>query len=138
MSARDRFQKQMDAFNRHSGADWETFYAPDAVVYDPQYPEPLRGRAAIRKDVEDFFGAFPDIRVTLRTVLEDGDAQGWEVSVAGTHKGALPLPTGDVAPTGKRIELSVGGFARVNSQGLVVEERRYFDLAGMMAQLGLA
>jgi hypothetical protein len=28
-------------------------------------------------------------------------------------------------------------FIRTNSEGLIVEERRYYDLAGMMMQLGL-
>ena len=46
--------EQVAAINAHDVARFVSFYAEDAVVVDPQYPEPLRGRAAIERDIVDF------------------------------------------------------------------------------------
>src|SRR5207249_2130818 len=43
-----------DTFSRHDLEGLANVYAADAVAYDPMYPEPLRGRAAIKKDAATF------------------------------------------------------------------------------------
>ena len=42
-------RNQIDAANRHDVEAITDSYSADAVVRDPQYPEPLRGSAAIAK-----------------------------------------------------------------------------------------
>ena len=59
----DLAKKWTDAFNRHDARAVAAYYTQDCVAYDPFYPEPLRGRAAVEKDSADFFRAFPDLRV---------------------------------------------------------------------------
>src|SRR6266705_4236863 len=54
-------RKFADTFNKHDLDALAKLYAEDAVAYDPMYPEPLRGREAIRKDAATFFRGFPDI-----------------------------------------------------------------------------
>ena len=137
MSTTDVVRTGVEAFNRHDARAFAARYSAEAVVYDPQYAEPLKGLGAIEKDMEDFFRAFPDINAAIRTTLVDGATVGAEVSLAGTHRGPLPLPTGEVPATGKAIKFESGVFYRVNDRGQIVEERRYYDVAGQMAQLGL-
>jgi hypothetical protein len=98
----------MDAFDRHDAAGFASAYASNAIVYDPQYPEPLRGRDGVQQDIETFFQTFPDISGAAQRVFEKGN---------DSMTGAI--------------------FVRFNGQGEIEEERRYFDVASMMAQLGV-
>jgi steroid delta-isomerase-like uncharacterized protein len=114
-------------------------YASDAVAYDPMYPEPLRGRDAIKKDTADFFRAFPDLRMEIANVIEKDDRLGaGEIRMTGTHTGPLATPTGgEVPPTNKRIEVKGAGFVQLNEKGEILEERRYYDVGTLLRQLGL-
>lgn len=138
MPAQDIAKKALDAFNRHDAEAFAALYTEDAVAPDPQYAEPLRGRPAIRKDIEAFFHAFPDVQATvIGEILFDDDNAAFEVQITGTHTGPLVTPDGPVPPTNRRVQISGGRFIRVNRQGLITDCRRYYDMAGIMAQLGL-
>lgn len=137
MAGADVIGKAVDAFNKHDAAELAGQYAEDAVIYDPFYPEPLRGRAAAQKDMEDFFRAFPDASNAVRTTLENGSVVAAELAVKGTNKGPLALPGGEIPATGKPFTFEAGIFSRLNSRGEIVEEHRYFDMAGLLTQLGL-
>jgi steroid delta-isomerase-like uncharacterized protein len=137
MSAVDTARKAVEAFNRHDAQAFAELYAPEAVALDPQYSEPLNGREAIRKDIEDFLAAFPDVQATISNVLADGDTVGFEVEITGTHRGPLVVPDGTVPATNRRLELRGGRFVTVDAQGQITQCRRYYDMAAIMAQLGL-
>jgi steroid delta-isomerase-like uncharacterized protein len=132
-------QKAADAFNKHDLDALAKLYAEDAVAYDPMYPEPLRGRAAIRKDAATFFKGFPDIRYEIISTIEKDARNGAdEVRMIGTHTGPLETPTGEeLPPTNKRVELKGAAFTRLNERGEIVEERRYYDVATVLRQLGV-
>ena len=138
MSGADTARRVLDAFNQHDSAAFAAYYAPDATVRDPQYPEPLRGREAIRKDMDEFFRGFPDMRANLRgPILEDGQTVSFEASFVGTQQGPVPGPLGEIPATGKRVEMNGAIFVRLDNDGRIAEERRYYDLAGMLGQLGV-
>jgi steroid delta-isomerase-like uncharacterized protein len=137
MSVQDILRQTIDAFNRHDAEAFAACYAGDAVARDPQYAEPLRGRDAIRKDVADFFAAFPDVHATLDTLLANGDTAASEGRITGTHRGSLVTPAGPVPATNRRVDVPVARVIRVDGQGKIAECRRYFDMAGLAQQLGL-
>ncbi len=137
MDAQERYSRAVEAFNRDDPAGFAALYAEDAVVYDPQYPQPLIGREAIEQDAVDVRRSMPDARFTLRTVLQLGESAAVEYDLGGTHSGPLALPDGELEATGLHVDLPGGVFARFDSQGRVAEERRYYDLAGMFNQLGI-
>ena len=137
MATKFSVKEQFEAFNRHDVDAFAAFYTPDALIHDPQYPEPLKGRDAIRRDIADFLAAFPDLNFTLKTVVESGDTVAFEGAGKGTHKGPMASPAGEIPATNRPMEFRFAAFLRVNGQGLIAEERRYFDMAGMMQQLGL-
>jgi steroid delta-isomerase-like uncharacterized protein len=134
----DLAKKWTDAFNKHDARAVAAHYAQDSVAYDPFYPEPLKGRAAIEKDTADFFRGFPDLRVELINIFEKGDRAAGEIKMTGTNSGPLVTPMGEVPATGKRIDLRGALVGRINAENLIVEERRYYDTGTMMKQLGLA
>jgi steroid delta-isomerase-like uncharacterized protein len=137
MATEDIIRLQFEAFNRHDTAAFADCYAANAVVADPQIPEPLRGTAAISKDIGDWFAAFPEIEARITRTVIDGTAYAAEWTMQGTHKGPLVMPDGHVPATGKPIRITVATIGRLDDQNRIVEEHRYYDLAGVMSQLGL-
>jgi steroid delta-isomerase-like uncharacterized protein len=135
----DASRKFADTFNKHDLDGLAKLYAADAVAYDPMYPEPLRGRDAIRNDTATLFKGFPDVRFEIINTIEKDDRNGAdEIRLNGTHTGPLETPTGEeLPPTNKRVELKGSAFARLNELGEIVEERRYYDVAAFLRQLGL-
>ena len=134
----DLAKKWTDAFNRHDARAVASYYAQDCVAYDPFYPEPLRGRAAVEKDSADFFRAFPDLRIEVIDIFEKGDRAAGEIRMTGTNSGPLATPMGEVPATGKRLDLRGVLVGKINAENLIVEERRYYDTGTLMQQLGLA
>lgn len=138
MNVDERYAAAVDAFNRDDVAGFAAIYAEGATVHDPQYPQPMIGRAAIEQDVADLRRAMPDARFTLRPAFRDGDTVAFEYGLSGTHLGPLALPDGEVAPTGRKLDMPGAVFARFDADGFVVEERRYWDVAGLLVQVGAA
>jgi steroid delta-isomerase-like uncharacterized protein len=136
MSGKDLFQEQVEAFNRHDSAALAARYATDAVVADPFYREPLEGRDAVEKDLAEFMRAFPDMHQTVSSVMEQGDVVAGEIDVTGTHTGPFATPEGEIPAIGRAVEVRGAIFARLNADGKIVEEHRYYDVAGLAAQLG--
>ena len=130
-------QDQVAAINAHDATRLAASYSEDAVVRDPQYPEPLRGRAAVADDSTAFFTAFPDLRAEVTCSVVSGSTLAAEMTLAGTHAGPLTLPSGEVPPTGRPLTFAMAFFSRIDDQGLVVDERRYYDVANQLEQLGL-
>lgn len=137
MSAADVHRRWIEAVNNHDATAAATLYAPNAVVRDPAYQNPLEGREAIQKDFEDFFRAFPDLQFTVRTTIEADGSLASDGAFSGTHQGSLVTDAGEIPPTGKRIESPGAGFWRLDGQGRILEDRRYYDLAGLLSQIGV-
>ena len=135
----DQSRKLAKAITAHDLDAAAKLYATNAVAYDPMYPEPLRGREAIKKDNGVLVRAFPDVRFEIVSVIEKDDRSGaGEIRIVGTNTGPLATPTGgELPPTNKRIELKGAAFVKLNESGEIVEERRYYDVAAFMRQLGL-
>ena len=125
------------SFNNHDPAALAQLYAQDATYMLSGEPELLRGRKAIQKSYEVFFRAFPDMSVEKTLSMTSGDHHFAEAIARGTHTGPFATPQGEIAPTGRKIELKMAFVAKVTPEGLIAEDRTYFDSAVMMSQLGL-
>src|SRR5688572_7545784 len=105
MAGEDLIEKHVKAFNDHDANAWASHYAENALLYDPQYQEPKRGREAVRKDIEDFFGAFPDIHFSVVSSVASGDQAAIQGVGSGTHGGSMEGPGGTIPPTNKRADM---------------------------------
>jgi len=131
-------RKSIDAFNRHDRAAYVALIAPDAVAYDPVYPEPLRGKNAIMRDLDASFAAIPDVHYeVLKLLTKDRDGV-IEFRISGTHTGSIEGPSGSIPATNNKVSWTGAEFVRIDSKGLIVEERRYFDSQSLLRQFGLA
>jgi steroid delta-isomerase-like uncharacterized protein len=133
----DNFSKLEDAMNRRDKKAYMALYHPDAVVIDPMYSEPLQGSAAIEEDMSNFFDAFPDLEGRVERVITNSDTCAAEFTLAGTHKGLLHGPAGDIEATNEHIELHMSAFTKFDEEGRIIEEHRYYDTGTLLGQLGL-
>jgi len=130
--ARDVILKHIAAVNnRDSDADpW----AADAELVAPG------GQASGRDDVLGFLGVFheaiPDLRLEIKQLLTDGPAAAAEGTIAGTHDGVLHTPNGDVALTGRAVELRWAAVYATECDTLK-SEHLFFDQMDFLGQLGL-
>src|SRR5215210_1850509 len=99
--ARDVILKHVAALNdRNSDADpW----AADAQMVAPG--SQADGRDEILGFLGVFQEAFPDLRLELDQLVSDGAAAAAEGTLTGTHDGVLHTPDGDIAPTGRGVDL---------------------------------
>ena len=85
------------------------------------------------------FKTFPDNRVENRPYKAFFASGDWTCSIArfhGTMKGPMVLGDKTIAPNGKRFEVDFCTVARWHD-GQIVEENLFYDVVGMMGQLGL-
>src|SRR5262249_6040894 len=111
-------------------------YSDNCVNAQPHLPQPIKGKKATEEDFNGLFTAFPDGQLTATKVVAAGDTLAMEWTYTGTQKGPLVGPAGTIPASGKRVMIKGAEFIRVDSQGLIVDERGYFDLVSFMTQLG--
>ena len=81
-------------------------------------------------------GAFPDRVIDDAIIFGTSDQAAEDARFTGTHTGTLPTPNGDVPPTGKTLVARYAVISRVEN-GKIASFRVFFDVADVMAQLGL-
>lgn len=85
-----------------------------------------------KRIIGSFMGAFPDLQWHIDDIVAEGDKVVTRMTARATHTGFyMGLP-----PTGKQINCSVLGIARVDN-GKIVEHWGVTDELAMMSQLGL-
>lgn len=125
------------AMNDHDVDRFLSLHLESVIQRDPQNPQGIKGREAIRAGLEPMERAFPDLHHTQEGLLADGDWVAFRGVSIGTHKGPLEVPGAPPIPaTNRPIRMPFAFFARVDG-GKFAEVDLYFDQAGMMAQLGL-
>ena len=77
--------------------------------------------------------AFPDARGQLVNRLISGSQAAGEIVWQGTHRGEL----NGMPPTGRAVRVQAAVFLEERG-GKIARARHYIDVAGMMAQLGVA
>jgi steroid delta-isomerase-like uncharacterized protein len=109
-------------------------YAQDAEVLDPIGKHV--GKAQILASFEIWHNAFPDAKGDVTNQIAEGDQVLTEVTFTGTHTGPLTGAGMTLPPTGKKIEMRVA-FVNWFKNGKIQKERGYYDIAGLMQQLGV-
>jgi steroid delta-isomerase-like uncharacterized protein len=80
--------------------------------------------------------AFPDSKATFHSAYVSGNTVVLELTWRGTHKGPLQMPGGQIAATGKKIDLPACQVIEI-ADGKAKSMRHYFDMATMMRQIGV-
>lgn len=81
--------------------------------------------------------AIPDSKATFHSSVVSGNTVVLEVTWRGTHTGPLQTPGGEIAATGKKIEIRACQVIEVaNDKAQAM--RHYFDMTTLLQQLGVA
>ena len=129
----DRYVERYNAGDLDGVLD---LYAEDGVQIMPDGM--FEGRSAIHERLARELEAFPDVRHTVRSFIEQGDMFADEWTFAGTHTGPFVLPNGStLPPTGQAVEVRGMEVVQVRSDGKIVLNSLYYDNLAVAAQLGL-
>jgi ketosteroid isomerase-like protein len=112
-------------------------YTQDAVMIQSGEPGPVRGHAALLKNYQGFLRAYPGSKIEFPSIMFSGDTIIFEGVSHGTFTGPMATPEGEVAPTGKSFNIRLVFLAKISPDGLIAEDRTYFDNLDLMKQLGL-
>jgi len=133
---RQLLDRYVDLYNAGDLDGVLDLYAEDSVQGMPDGV--FEGKGAIRERLAQELAGFTDVRHTVRSFVEQGDAFCDEWTFAGTHSAPFPLPDGSELPaTGRHVEIKGMEIVRVNADGKIVLNTLYYDNLAVAVQLGL-
>jgi len=125
----------VDSINKRSKDAFLDLHGDDVSIYDPTL-KGVKGKAALLKMWNDILGTFPDYQVRkIRSFAQD-DWVCLEAEESGTMKGPIHAGPREIPPTGKSFNISSSIIFKVE-KNRIQEIRLYYDVLGLMAQLGL-
>lgn len=111
--------------------------APDVEnVLPGMEPGSANGVEGWKRFAAPLFNATDRIDIEILSTIESGDTIVSELTLRAAHTGPLEGPMGTLPATGRQIELPCCDIFRVRA-GQAVAHHLYFDMAGLLAQLGL-
>jgi predicted ester cyclase len=84
--------------------DFSSRFTEDGTFTDESAGVTYRGPTELRKSIQIYGSAFPDMHRELYNVYVAGDVVVVELSLNGTWKGPLALPSGTIPANGKRFK----------------------------------
>jgi len=130
----DLAREHIRAFNERDWTVAGRIYSPDMVTSEPAGTS--HGIEAYLSHAQGFVTGFPDARVEIVALVDDGQRVSVEGLFVGTNTGPLGTPEGTLPPTGCALRLPFLDIWE-SEAGRVTHHRVYYDQMGMAAQLGL-
>jgi len=131
----DVAREEVEAFNAGNWDRYRELHAPDAVYEELATHRRVEGVDAIVETNREWREAFPDAKGTITNAVACGDTVTVEITWEGTQSGPLPVPGGDIPPSSRRAEVKAVQILEI-SDHRIKENRHYFDMMGMLQQLG--
>jgi steroid delta-isomerase-like uncharacterized protein len=125
----------VDSINKRSQDGFLDLHGDSVTLYDPTL-NGIKGRVALAKMWKGLFNMFPDYQVRKVRSFGQDDWVCLEVEETGTMKGPIHAGPKEIPPTGKSFKIPSSIICKVEN-GRIGEVRIYFDVLGLMAQLGL-
>lgn len=133
----DLIKKHLNALQEGNWDDFRASLAGNAIYEEVATQQRFEGGDKFVAAVQRWKKGFPDLRGTVIDSVFSGDKGMVEVEWTGTHNGVLESPFGTIRPTNRQV-LNRGVLSLRFVDGKIAESRHYFDLYGLMGQLGLA
>jgi len=132
----DVAKAQVSAYNEKNWGAATEAIAPNVVYDEVATNRKISGANQVITTWKGWATALPDSRATFDSVQVAGNTIVLELTWRGTHRGPLQTPTGQIPATNKPIEIRACQVVEVKD-GKVQLVRHYFDMATMLAQLGV-
>lgn len=125
-----------DAFNARDVDKAISLCTPDAETLMVATGQTFHGSDGVRQFFQGWTTAFPDGKVTTRTLTADDNTAVVEFTGHGTQTGPLVGPLGTIPPTGRAADTLFVSVCEM-SGGKIARSRLYFDMGTLLAQLGI-
>ena len=132
-ATRNFLDRYLDAWNAHDPAAVARHMAASAIYEDVALGRVLHGPTEIAKFVEEATRSSSDFRFEVVSLFTAGSNYANEWVMLGTNDRALP----GVPATGRSFHVRGASVGKLDSNGLIVENRDYYNLAELLTQLGL-
>jgi predicted ester cyclase len=128
-------EQNLAAWNAHDKTGWTRDIADDCDI------SAVGGLSGKGRDLRDNFysmwaDAFPDSKITAKTIIVDGENVAVEATFEGTHTGVLNSPGGSIQPTRKRVNVPFTSVSKIRGDKFT-SLHLLFDQVELMTQLGL-
>jgi steroid delta-isomerase-like uncharacterized protein len=126
-------QKEIEqAWNMGNVDVLDELYAPEMVYHVPPFPD-IVGIESYKKFILDNRSSYPDLVLTIKALIVEGDSGSMLWTYEGTQEGGSPVL--GIPPTGKHVVFKGCAFFHLQD-GKTVETWNYVDWVGLMKQLG--
>ena len=132
----DIAKAQIIAYNDKNWDAVKAVVAPGVVYDEVGTQRRLEGVNDVIEAWRGWAAAIPDSKATFNSASTSGNTVVLEVTWRGAQTGPLQTATGQIPPTGKKIEIRACQVIEVANDKVHVI-RHYFDMMTMMQQLGV-
>jgi steroid delta-isomerase-like uncharacterized protein len=132
-TARAFFDSYLDAWNAHDPAAVARCMADDAIYEDVALGRVLHGPSEIARFVEEATRASSDFRFEQVSLFIAGGDYANEWIMSGTNDREVE----GVPATGRAFRVRGASVGKLDTSGRILENRDYYNLAEMFAQLGI-
>lgn len=132
-TVKEFFDRYLQAWNDHDGAAAAAHMAEDAVYEDVAAARVCHGREEIARWVAEGVGFSSDLHFEDVSFFYFGSAYAVEWVMSGTNDG----PAGDQPATGRPYRVRGASVGTLNDEGLIAENRDYWNMADVFVQIGL-
>jgi predicted ester cyclase len=132
MSNKDTMTRFYEGISSGDLAVVDEVLAEDFVEHD-EFPGIPQSREGVKEFFEMSRAAFPDLKMRVLHLVEEGDVCVGHGLFEGTHEGDFM----GVAPTGQRVSVPIADVVRFGGDGRAVEHWGVTDTGMMMQQLGV-
>jgi len=137
MNPEEIVKKFFDRWNAYDVDGAVALLDSEVVASNPLVLQRRSGKEDVRKGIDAYNKAFPDLKMEIIKIVAQGDTVAVEEVETATFKGPLEVATLTIPPTDRPYELRVACFVRVNAKGLIAEMRNYWDTRIYFQQLGI-
>ena len=127
------FDSYLDAWNAHDPAAVARYMADDAIYEDVALGRVLHGPSEIAAFVEEATRASSDFRFEEVSLFTAGSDYANEWIMSGTNDREVE----GVPATARAFRVRGASVGKLDTSGRIVENRDYYNLAEMFAQLGI-
>ena len=133
IATRNFLDRYLDAWNAHDPAAVARHMADGAIYEDVALGRVLHGPSEMATFVEEATRSSSDFRFEVVSLFMVGSNYATEWIMLGTNDRALP----GVPATGRSFRVRGASVGKLDSSGLIVENRDYYNLAELLTQLGI-
>ncbi len=132
----DAAKASVIAYNEKNWDRVKETVAPTVVYDEVGTNRRIAGSNEVIEGWKGWAKALPDSKATFEREVSSGNTVTLELTWRGTHTGPLQTPNGEIAPTGRKIEIRAVQVVDV-ADGKAQTIHHYFDMASLLGQLGV-